>query len=402
MKSTKILMIICLSIFSNNSANAQLVISGNENKIDLSSGSQEVRPHAGSDTITIFDFSTFPPGRNTIANVRNTVIGPPSNIAVTPDGKLALIADSLQINPDNPKETIPANRIHILDLSKKPYRIIGEVTAGAQPSGMSITPNGKLALVANRADGTVSVLKIDGKQVKLIYSLTVCEKDEQASDVSITPDGKQAFVSINGAGHLLRLKIDGDHVTATDQKISAFGKPYRTIVTPDGELALTAGGGFGKAPDADAITVIDLKSNPIKTIEYITIGSGPESIELSPDGKLLALVLMNGSNLPADDSSRTQNGLLVIYKREGKTFTKHQEFKVGRIPEGVAFTSDGKHLLVQCHPAREVWIYKVNGMTVHEVTGLSEENIKNNPSLRNFHPAHMKVNGFPSSLRAVP
>jgi len=74
------------------------------------------------------------------------------------------------------------------------------------------------------------------------------------------------------------------------------------VITPDGELALTAGQGYGNGIDRDAITVIDLKSKPMRTIDYIPIGTVPESIEISPDGKLLAAVVMNGSNLASHES----------------------------------------------------------------------------------------------------
>jgi DNA-binding beta-propeller fold protein YncE len=343
-------VILLLAVASQ--ANAQLLISGNENKIDLSSGSQQTVSDAEPDSLTFLDFSTFPPTVEHVVGVRNTVIGPPSNIAVTPDGRIALVADSLKINPQEKSETIPADSVHIVDLTSKPPKVVGQVHVGQQPSGMSITSDGKLALVANRADGTVSVLKIDGQNTRAVQQITVCEKGEQASDVTITPDGRHALVSINAGGYLRLLEIDGTRVTATERKL--------------------------------ALSVIDLKADPVQTVDYIPIGNGPESIELSPDGRLLAVVLMNGSNLPADDPYRTQNGLLVVMARKGNTFVQTQELPIGRIPEGVAFTSDGRYLVVQCHPARELWVFKVDGGRVTDTSH------------------RISVPGFPSSLRAAP
>ena len=69
------------------------VISGNENKIELTSGAAKWVPNAGPDSLTLFDFASFPPRIQHLTNVSNSVIGPPSNIAITPDGSLALIAD---------------------------------------------------------------------------------------------------------------------------------------------------------------------------------------------------------------------------------------------------------------------------------------------------------------------
>ena len=53
----------------------------------------------------------------------------------------------------------------MIDLKANPPAVIGNVTVGKQPSGMAISPKGDLALVCNRAEGTISVLSIRGKEV---------------------------------------------------------------------------------------------------------------------------------------------------------------------------------------------------------------------------------------------
>jgi DNA-binding beta-propeller fold protein YncE len=361
---------------------AQIVISGNENKIELTSGAPKVIKPNAPDSISILDFSKFPPSVEHLTDVPNSVVGPPSNIAITPDRTLALVANSLKADPTNPTNWLPENFVHIVDLTARPARVIGKVTTGRQPSGLSIKPNGKLAIVANRADGTVSVLSIRGREVSPVQTVTVCLPAESASDVAISPDGKLALVSAQKGSYLAVLKISGETVTATGEKLSAYGQPYRVVITPDGELAVTAGQGYGNGMDRDAITVIDLKSKPMRSTHYIPIGVAPESLELSPDGKMLAAVVMNGSNLGPDNPNRSTQGRLVVLTRRGKTFQLGEELPIGRIPEGVAFTSDGKYLVVQCHPDRELWIFSVKR------GGLSDTRQR------------IKVPGMPSSLRA--
>ena len=374
---------LCLSLTG--PASAQLVISGNENKVDLISGAPRVIPPTGPDSISILDFSTFPPKVQHLENVPNTVVGPPSNIAITPDGSLALIADSIRVDPKDATKWIPNSDIHLVDLQAKPPRVIGRVQAGLQPSGMSITRDGKFALVANRAEGTVSLLRITGKSVSLVETIKVCLPEESVSDVAISPDGRLALASAQKGGFLAVLKLENGHVEFTGQKISAYGEPYRCVITPDGELGLTAGQGRAlNGLDQDAITVIDLHSKPMRAIQHITIGAMPESIEISPNGRLLAAVVMNGSNLAPDNPSLTKQGSLIILTRHGKAFVKTQTIPVGAIPEGVAFTSDGRYLVVQCHPSRELWIFRVKGESVRD-TG-----------------QRIKTPGMGSSLRASP
>jgi DNA-binding beta-propeller fold protein YncE len=61
-------------------------------------------------------------------------------------------------------EPVPDDRLFVIDLTASPPAVIDTLHIGKQPSGMVIAPTGKLALVANRADGTVSVLSIDGRR----------------------------------------------------------------------------------------------------------------------------------------------------------------------------------------------------------------------------------------------
>ncbi len=364
---------------------AQLILSGNEDKIDLTSGGPRVLTGVTTpDSISILDFATFPPTVQHLEDIANTVIGPPSNIAITPDKSLALIANSLKLNPEAPSKWSPVKEIHILDLQAKPPRVIGHVQTGQQPSGISISRDGRFALVANRAEGTVTLLGIDGKKVRVVETVKVSTPEESISDVAISPDGKFALASVQKGGFLAWLSLADGRVQLTGRKISAYGQPYRCVITPDGDLGVTAGLGFGNGVDRDAVSVVDLRANPIATSDYIPVGASPESLEVSPNGRLLAVVVMNGSNLAPDHPFHSKQGSLEILVRRGQTFQKRESHPIGPIPEGVAFTSDGRYLVVQCHPTRELWIFRVEGESVQD-TG-----------------RRIKVPGMPSSLRASP
>jgi len=250
---------------------------------------------------------------------------------------------------------------------------------------MSISPDGKMALVANRAAGTVSVILIDGLKAKTVDEIKVCEPAEEASDVAISPNGKLALVSIREGEHLRLLNIKGPgKVEVTDRKFGVYGRPYRCVITPDGQLGLTAGAGRGGPLDSDALTVIDLSSDVMRTTDHIAIGAVPESFEVSPDGRFVAAVLMNGSNLSADDPLYSKSGLITLLERKGSTYVKVQQIATGPIPEGVAFTSDGKRLVVQIHPEKKLYVYEMkNGQLVDE-------------------GERIDVPGMPSSIRAQP
>lgn len=361
-----------------------IIISGNETKLELTSGAaQRVNP-AGPDSLTILDFAQFPPAVTHLVDIPNTVIGPPSNIGITPDRKLALIANSIRMDPVNPTNWFPESFVHVLDLESHPPQRVGQVAVGAQPSGLSITSDGRVALVANRAGGTISVLRIEGKQVTPVSEIKVCEPADSISDVAIASRGGVVLASVQKGGYLAVLELSGERLTLTPRKISVYGQPYRVVITSDGALGLTAGAGAGNGLDRDALTVVDLSSKRMRAVDHVPLGAVPESIEVSPDGRLVAAVLMEGSNLAASHPDHADQGRLVVLERHGKTYRFLSEHPIGRIPEGVAFTSDGRYLVVQAHPDRELRVFSVRGRKVRD-TG-----------------HRITVPGFPSSLRASP
>ncbi len=165
----------------------------------------------------------------------------------------------------NPWE--PIRDVHLLDLQAQPPRIVATVQTGRQPSGISIAPDGQLALVANRADGTVTALSLHGDQLQTLETVTVAEPSASVSDVAIDPNGQVALVSVQKGGYLAVLKLKGTKVSVTDTKLSVYGQPYRVVITPDGALGLTAGQGFGEnGVDNDALSVVDMRATPIRTI----------------------------------------------------------------------------------------------------------------------------------------
>ncbi len=362
---------------------ASWMISGNENKLDLTSGAATVIENAGPDSITLLDFAKFPPAVSHLPNIPNTVIGPPSNIAIHPSGQLALIANSVEVDPQDPTKTAPTTQIHILDLSLPQPAVIGEVRSGKQPSGISFTHDGNLALVANRADGTISVLEVSGKQVRVKSTVQVCAPELSISDVALHPNGKLALASIQKGGYLQTLSIESGIVRTNNQQISVYGNPYRCVITPDGQFGLTAGQGAGNGLDADALSVVSLQGSIPQTVDYIPLGAVPESIEVSPDGRLVAAVLMNGSNLPVDHPNYHASGLVALVERQANSFHRVQLAPVGRIPEGVAFSPDGRHLVVQCHPDRKLWVFNVQNNRLEDAG------------------VRIDVPGMPSSLRAA-
>ena len=246
-------------------AQAQIIISGNDEKATYTDAGQMIVGPPGKDTLSIIDIGKRAKPR-ILANLPliNTLVGPPTNLAVTPDQTLAILVNSLDSVQDGDKwKIVPDDKVFIVDLTAKPPKLIDTLHAGKQASGMAINRAGTLALIANRADNTVSVLTISGKEVKVVGTVALAAKDapsQQLSAVAITPDGKRALVVKALANKVALLDIDGTTVTYKGYDMTTGVFPYNVQITPDGKLGLVNNNGGGGASDGqvDTLAVIDM------------------------------------------------------------------------------------------------------------------------------------------------
>jgi DNA-binding beta-propeller fold protein YncE len=177
---------------------AQIAVSANDNKVVLVNGMSTVVQNPAPDTVAIIDLKQFPP--KIIAEIETpaSVVGPPLSVAITPDESLALVTAAMKIDPNDATKQVPANRLSVIDLKASPPAVIATVETGKGPAGLSINRQGTLALVANRSEGTVSVLSISGKDVKNIGSVQLGDDKTGVSHVTISPDSKTALVTRQG------------------------------------------------------------------------------------------------------------------------------------------------------------------------------------------------------------
>src|SRR3979411_2561696 len=138
------------------------MIVGNDEKVWWDDDGKPVLSAPGKDTVLIVDLAN-PESPQIVATLplKNSVVGPPMNLDIDPTGSVALVADSVDVIKDGESlKQIPDNKIHVIDLKAKPPKLVNTISAAKQPSGLSINPAGNLALVANRADKSITVLSI--------------------------------------------------------------------------------------------------------------------------------------------------------------------------------------------------------------------------------------------------
>jgi len=356
--------LLCLLLVAKAAWAAPFLIVGNDEKILWDDKGKPIISPTGNDTVQIVDLAK-PEAPKIVATLKleNSIVGPPVNLAIAPDNSIALVADSMTIADDNgTRKMVPTDKLFVIDLKSHPAKLLQTLTLGKQPSGLSFSPDGKIALVCNRGEDTISELKIDGMQVTPIGTIKVAPG---ISTVEFTPDGKHALTVESPENHVAVLDVDGDKVTYDKLEFPTYLFPYNVIVSPNSKLAITADNGFGGTADGnlDDVSVIDLQWPHPHVIAHITMPDAPEGMAMSPKGDLAVVASVQASNNPAVWFYH-KTGVVTVLRIQGMKVTPIKEINVGRVPEAIAFHPDGRYIYVGNFTDEDFSILKVENGTV--------------------------------------
>ena len=348
-------------------AHAQLAVSSNDTKVINVDGVNKIVENPRPDNVTIVDLGISPPRVIGQVDAPGSVVGPPQSVAIAPDESLALVVASTKIDPADPSKTVSDNRLSVIDLKASPPAVVATLAVGASPTGVSFSPDGKLVLVANRGDGTVSILTVNGKTLAPTGTIQLGDAKSGPCHVAFLPDGKRALVTRDGDHRISVLAVNGSQVEDTKAYMVAGIRPYSISVSPKGDLAVLTNQGGGQG-DTDIISVIDLKKNPPRIVESHSVGQIPEGVTFSPDGSHVAVMIQNGSNKPKTHQSYNNHSVVMVYRVAGGKLTLVAEAKVGGWGQGVVWSRDGKTLLAQSMLDKALDVLSFDG-TALKVTG---------------------------------
>ena len=339
------------------SVGAEWFVSVQDGKQMLDNG--VIKTVEGEDTLAIIELNAGKLSVRAEIAVPASVIGPPTSVAVTPDGTLAIVTSGYRRNPADPTKTVENDVVSVVDLSGRTLRIVDTVKVGKAPCGVSVSPDGKLALVANHNDGTVSVLSIDGEKVTAIDQVSVGDAKCGPMHAAFTPDGKRALVTRDGDHRVTLLAIDGVKVTATPRDIYPGQRPDCIDLRPQGDLAVVANIGKGQG-DSDTLSLIDLSAEPPRVVDTVSVGQTPEGVFFSTDGCHVGATVMNGSNKAKDSPFYNPNGNLVLLKVSGKKLVHLASAPIGTWSQGLAFAADGRTVLVQNTAEKQIQVFRID------------------------------------------
>jgi len=236
----------------------------------------------------------------------------PNFIALSPDGN-RMYATSFG-----------TNELIGIDLSQR--MVDQNIMVGASPLGFALAEQGKIALVACKDAGVVTIVNLENSHV--IGDINV---GGFPNSVTVSPRGYRAYVTDYGRsreGQLHIIDIRDRRVTAT-MKMGAA--PFTAVVSPVTELVYVIMGGDNE------IWVVDPES--LTVVKKIAVGEAPDGIAITPDGKRVFVANSRSNDLSVIDAR--MNRILVT-------------IPVGKMPFGVAVSPDGNRVFVVNSASRNV------------------------------------------------
>ncbi len=346
-------------------ARADIVLSSNDGHTVQDDQKRLIAPkELHPDTISIIDVAHYPPTITATVEVPGSVVGPPTAAWVAKDESWAIVASATKSDPQAKDGIAPDDRVSVIDLTAKPPKISQSLTAGAGATTVRVSPDGRLALIANRTEGTVSVFTVADRKLTAVGKVDLGNKGSLPSGIVFAHDGKHALLTRGGDNMVSVLNIDGSTVTVDPRPLTTGMAPYTMDINAAGTLAVVSNMGRGDG-DQDSVSLIDLTSTPFRVVETVGVPASPEPLKLSPDEKFLAVGAENGTTKPSIHPFHHDKGLLTMFAVEGHTLRKLDQAPIGPWNEAIAFSRDGHTILVQSMADREINVFRWDG---HKLT----------------------------------
>jgi DNA-binding beta-propeller fold protein YncE len=340
-RDMKLAGILLASMIVSPGARADIAVSANDAHSTLIDGVAGFVKDGPAGNVSVIDLSQSPPRVVASVDAPTSVVGPAQGVFVARDESFAIVAAANRVESGALK---PDNRVSLIDLSVSPPKVVQQVTAGAAANAVAVNPAGTLVLVSNRNDGTVSVFSLKDKRLAPVGTIDLGDPKCLPAGVVFAPDGKTAFVARDGA--ISVLEIDGETVKLDPKQAILALRPYPIDISPDGKL-LAVANAWGANADVGTVSLVDLSSKPYRVVEVARTPSVSEGLRFSPDGKHLAASSLNGSTSPPTSPRYKDHALLTIFAVSGQTLNKTAEAPLGKWSQGVAFSQNGGTIIVQ-------------------------------------------------------
>lgn len=156
-----------------------------------------------------------------------------------------------------------------------------------QPGGIAVLPDGKTVVVTMGTQGAGWLEMLDAETGHVLKEIKV---GEQPLGVGVTPDGKMAVVANYGSASADIISLETGTISS---HVNTGIEPSRVCIRPDGQVAFISNKGD------NTVTVINLQS--LQSMSTIAVGSSPMGMASSPDGKTIFVANHDSGNVTIID-----------------------------------------------------------------------------------------------------
>jgi DNA-binding beta-propeller fold protein YncE len=253
----------------------------------------------------------------------------------------------------------------VVDLSTPSQpRLLQTVVAGPGATAVAMNKPQTLVLVAAKMDDAIHVFRLAGKSLTHVGRVAL-GKGAAPTDVVFAPDGRHAYAVAWGTGKIMELAVNGEKVATTGQDVTVGRSSYGAVITPDGNwLINTNVGGAATGEDrTGTLSMVDLKTHRLAL--SLPVGKTPEHVALSPDGRHIALVLANGTaNVKSAPNYNGLLGILEVFAIGPGTITPVAKADSCHWAQGATWSQDGKLILQQCASEKQIMVYRFDGKSL--------------------------------------
>ncbi|MGD0107175.1 MAG: hypothetical protein ABSC06_24525 [Rhodopila sp.] len=210
---------------------------------------------AGRDTVTVIDVKSYPPTIKATFEAPGSVVGPPGAIWISADESWGIVTSATRADAEAKSGGIsPDDRVAVFDLTSNPPKVVQTLTSGLGATQVRVSPDGTLALIANRTEGTLSVFTVQDKRLTPVAKVDTANAKSLPSAVAFVDD-RTALLTRGGDNMINVLHIDGTKVTIDPRPITAGVAPYTMDINAARTLAAVSNMGRGDG-DADSVSLI--------------------------------------------------------------------------------------------------------------------------------------------------
>ncbi len=280
------------------------------------------RPTVGAAGDVIHVFSVNPRSGAAIEQppIALPVAGWPAGLAVTPDGKMLVVA--LYI----------ANKAAIIDLATT---AITTVATGHYPFGVAIDRSGRFAYVGNELDGTLTKVDLSSGQAIATIAGLGGEAGDMESHVQALladPQRDRLYAAVANRDAVVVIDTAADRLlqSISLQRPEGYGvQPVALALTPDGGTLYVANAG------EDALAAIGLTARgPYQLYDVIgkvPVADYPHDVRIASDGCTLVWSAAKGFNAGPNPGYQAGNGIPFANSGAAPYGTYVLDMLIGRV-----------------------------------------------------------------------